>query len=300
MTTSHQHNHRHHRHPPLCLLVPFPPNSLVARNEEGSCGSARCSTTDDTATPHSPHCSSYIFTLQTIHYEFKIMFWILVSAPQLITHVCRWFSFFWFLSNSSRTRAKAVWSLGSNGATIHHHHHRQSHQLQTALARVLDELERNQKEDNHLNTISQMMGNWQLKKMGLSHHVWSHGGSTFKKKWQQPKFSPCWNWPLWVKFPRTGKMVKIWHFEFFWSSTVTKQFDFFIFFSTVLERFYPLQSKNVFVLVLAYFFEVAITTETETETETDTEMKWFGDTVTQFWLFLTSWETPMALKVITW
>ena len=88
MTTSHQHNHRHHRHPPLCLLVPFPPNSLVARNEEGSCGSARCSTTDDTATPHSPHCSSYIFTLQTIHYEFKIMFWILVSAPQLITHVC--------------------------------------------------------------------------------------------------------------------------------------------------------------------------------------------------------------------
>ena len=112
MTTSHQHNHRHHRHPPLCLLVPFPPNSLVARSEEGSCGSARCSTTDDTATPHSPHCSSYIFTLQTIHYEFKIMFWILVSAPQLITHVCRWFSFFWFLSSLSRTRARAVWSLG--------------------------------------------------------------------------------------------------------------------------------------------------------------------------------------------
>ena len=54
---------------------------------------------------------------------------------------------------------------------------------------------------------------------------------------------------------------------------MTKQFDFFTFFSTVLERFYPLQSKNVFVLVLAYFFEVAITTETETETETDTEMK---------------------------
>ena len=30
--------------------------------------------------------------------------------------------------------------------------------LQTALARVLDELERNQKKENHLNTISKMMG----------------------------------------------------------------------------------------------------------------------------------------------
>ena len=39
-----------------------------------------------------------------------------------------------------RTRARAVWSLGGNGATNHNHHHRQCHQLQTALARVLDEL----------------------------------------------------------------------------------------------------------------------------------------------------------------
>ena len=30
--------------------------------------------------------------------------------------------------------------------------------LQTALARVLDELERNQKKENHLHTISKMMG----------------------------------------------------------------------------------------------------------------------------------------------
>ena len=30
--------------------------------------------------------------------------------------------------------------MGDNGATNHHHHHRQRHQLQTALARVLDEL----------------------------------------------------------------------------------------------------------------------------------------------------------------
>ena len=32
------------------------------------------------------------------------------------------------------------------------------HYLQTALARVLDELESNQKKENHLNTISKMMG----------------------------------------------------------------------------------------------------------------------------------------------
>ena len=34
----------------------------------------------------------------------------------------------------------------------------QTSKLQTALARVLDELERNQKKENHLNTISKMMG----------------------------------------------------------------------------------------------------------------------------------------------
>ena len=32
--------------------------------------------------------------------------------------------------------------------------------LQTALARVLDELERNQKKENHLNTISKMKGTY--------------------------------------------------------------------------------------------------------------------------------------------
>ena len=37
------------------------------------------------------------------------------------------------------------WSLGDNGATNHHHYHRHCNQLQTALARVLDELEGNQK-----------------------------------------------------------------------------------------------------------------------------------------------------------
>ena len=37
------------------------------------------------------------------------------------------FPFFWFLSSLSRTRARAVWSLGDKRAT--NHHHRQWHQL---------------------------------------------------------------------------------------------------------------------------------------------------------------------------
>ena len=47
-------------------------------------------------------------------------------------------------------------------------------------------------------------------------------------------------------------MVKMWHFHIFWSSAVTKRFDFFQLFSAVLKRFCPLHSKNVFVLVLAH------------------------------------------------
>ena len=35
---------------------------------------------------------------------------------------------------------RSVRSLGDNGATNHHHHYRQRHQLQIALARVLDVL----------------------------------------------------------------------------------------------------------------------------------------------------------------
>ena len=57
---------------------------------------------------------------------------------------------------------------------------------------------------------------------------------------------------IWVNFPRTGKMVKMWHFFVFFSSPVTKLFDFFNFFSTVLKRFCPLDSKNVVVLVPAH------------------------------------------------
>ena len=49
---------------------------------------------------------------------------------------------------------------------------------------------------------------------------------------------------IWVNFPRTGKMGKMWHLYFFWSSAVTKRFDFFFNFS-------QLHSKNVFVWLLA-------------------------------------------------
>ena len=46
-----------------------------------------------------------------------------------------------------------------DGSKNHHHRHRQCHKLQTAIARVLDELGRNPpKKENHLNTISKMMG----------------------------------------------------------------------------------------------------------------------------------------------
>ena len=49
------------------------------------------------------------------------------------------FLFFWFLSSPSRTRARAVWSLGDNGATNHHHYHRQCHQLQTVSSRSFNQ-----------------------------------------------------------------------------------------------------------------------------------------------------------------
>ena len=53
-----------------------------------------------------------------------------------------------------------------------------------------------------------------------------------------PKFCKA---HIWVRFPRTGKMVEMWHlFLFFWSSSVTKQFDFFQLFSTVPKTFCPL------------------------------------------------------------
>ena len=47
---------------------------------------------------------------------------------------------------------------GDDGETNNHSHQRQCHQLQTAVARVLDELERNPKKENHKNTLSKMMG----------------------------------------------------------------------------------------------------------------------------------------------
>ena len=44
---------------------------------------------------------------------------------------------------------------GDNGETNHHHHHPK---LQTALVRVLGELEGNQKKENHPYTIFKIMG----------------------------------------------------------------------------------------------------------------------------------------------
>ena len=58
---------------------------------------------------------------------------------------------------------------------------------------------------------------------------------------------------IWVNFSRSGKMVAMWHFLFFfWSSALTKWFDFFQLFSTALMRFCLGHSKNVFVLILAH------------------------------------------------
>ena len=76
-------------------------------------------------------------------------------------------------------RETKIRSLGYDGTTNHHHHHRQSHQLQTALTRVLDELERNKKKENHLNTISKMMGTLvhvQLYTFSYRKHVIRPGG----------------------------------------------------------------------------------------------------------------------------
>ena len=74
------------------------------------------------------------------------------QLPIIWEIVFRWLSSFWFLSSSSRTRAKAVWSWWLWRwwwwwivAPL-------LPKLQTALARVLDELERNQKKENHLHT----------------------------------------------------------------------------------------------------------------------------------------------------
>ena len=57
---------------------------------------------------------------------------------------------------------------------------------------------------------------------------------------------------IWVNFPRTGKMVKLWHFSFFLELCCDQTVWFFQLFSAVLKRFCPLDSKNVFVLVLAH------------------------------------------------
>ena len=59
--------------------------------------------------------------------ELNVYSWTWTKVPIILEIVFRWFSFFWFLSSSSRTRARAVWSLGDKRAT--NHHHRQWNQL---------------------------------------------------------------------------------------------------------------------------------------------------------------------------
>ena len=68
-----------------------------------------------------------------------------------------------------------------------------------------------------------------IEKTRLSHQVWSHGGSTYKKKdIKRPFFPPCRNWPIWKQhlskraFPLhrqilwmnlwKGKLPKKWYF----------------------------------------------------------------------------------------
>ena len=81
----------------------------------------------------------------------------ILRLPVVILEIVfRWFSFFWFLSKSSITRVE-VDENGDDGDDILSHHHL-TPKLQTALTQILDELERNQKEENYLNLISNMMG----------------------------------------------------------------------------------------------------------------------------------------------
>ena len=55
------------------------------------------------------------------------------------------------------------------------------------------------------------------------------------------------------QFPQVGENGRnVAFFILFWSSTLTKRFDFFQLFSTALMRFCLGHSKNVFVLILAH------------------------------------------------
>ena len=59
-----------------------------------------------------------------------------------------------------------------------------------------------------------MINNWQLEKTGLSHQVWSHGGSTLKKKEEKKdikelKFPPCRNWPIYSLLEECRRYVLV-------------------------------------------------------------------------------------------
>ena len=63
------------------------------------------------------------------------------------------------------------------------------------------------------------------------------------------------------QFLQDGKIDQTLSKKFFFGRfTVTKRFNFFQLFSTVLKRFCPVHVKNSLVLVLALFFDQAIFT----------------------------------------
>ena len=70
-------------------------------------------------------CNSQNQMFSAVNLRVKVMSFL---APQLLFDLRDWYD-----KSSSP-------SLGDNGTTNHHHHHCQCHQLQTALAQVLDEL----------------------------------------------------------------------------------------------------------------------------------------------------------------
>ena len=49
---------------------------------------------------------------------------------------------------------------------------------------------------------------WAIEKKRLSHQVWSHGRSTFKKNIKRPFFPLCTNWPICIYTRSYGLMIR--------------------------------------------------------------------------------------------
>ena len=102
------------------------------------------------------------------------------------------FPFFWFLSSSSRTQVRALWSFGVGELMPLA---RLSPKLQTALAWVLDKLERNQKKRKSYG--KHMRNNWELRKRGFLIRFGHTKALLLKKKdIKRPFFPPCRYWPI--------------------------------------------------------------------------------------------------------